>query len=488
MKGRLKNELISKDIYKFSQDPMSKYHLIIDKKFCNALYEGKININKHLNVQYLEINYVFKNGIFHKFEHKYYSTIAKIISKSPLFHTLKYELNQNKIQTKLDSKPNMDRYYGQTGHLLEWINNVRNNENSKNDSFHSVKKLIWNQAQFRTENGWRSSEINPFRQNKFDLFCKYLPNLISFICEKPRRYSNRTQVNYDNKDCIWMIFKQTYYHQKLQHLEIDLTNCEYSGKHVNISNHPLYHIYKFKRLESLKLILPLFGESYKYYVPMTVNSGYIKEEILWHLTDLSIQFKSSFTTSFRNTHTNGSDGFIPMDRNEVIDEICKSLLSQCPNIKNYVFLANNNGDDTEFNHLLTCYDKLESLETDTENIFCDNVRMITLKKLTIRLNAKDEFLEKYEYVDFKGFRNLERLYCIYNIQDPYYREYCLNKYPFLITRIKEFINFIENQNDNQHLKHIGIYHELSDDINTIIKRKRTKYKMSDVLSYNWVPN
>ena len=91
------------------------------------------------------------------------------------------------------------------------------------------------------------------------MFHKLFPNLKSFDCPQPRLYYNGN--NLDDSDCLWNIFKRPYYYDKLEHVEIDMLMRYYgkynwnfdpnSTKHINITNHPLTHFGKFKKLKSL---------------------------------------------------------------------------------------------------------------------------------------------------------------------------------------------------------------------------------------------
>ena len=484
MKERLNHELISKDLYKFSQNSEAKYHLVIDRKFCNALYYDKIRINKHFNVQYLEIKYVFKDSQYQKFENKYYSTIAKIMSKSPLLHTLKYELTHNKLQGKLDVKQ-PDRYCGKSGHLLAWMDNIRHNKNATMDIFESITKLIWNQTQWMIEGSWHPP--SEWRK-KYNLFFEYLPNLASFICIKPRSYVDRT--DYDDTDCIWMIFKKPNYYQNLECIQIDMASSlsehRWNSGHINLNNHPLSHFYKFKKLKSLKLKLPLFQNCHQYYWSYLQNDmfsaiGYDAQCI--NLINVSIEFEltSDDYVSLRDVAVADCE----WNRNQIINGLCRYILVRCPNIKKYTLITNNIANDKhKLNHLIPFYDKLESLETDTPNIFHDDLRMISLKRLKLRINANSKKELKTEYKSLKGFRNLELFHCVYVIQKPFYRKNRLNKYPFLITKIKRFIEFVWKQNENKHLKHVGIYHEISEDIKTRMKRVDTAHKKSKFFNLN----
>jgi len=49
MRNRINSELISKDLYKFCQIPMAKYHLIIDHNFAKGIYYDTIDVKKYFN-------------------------------------------------------------------------------------------------------------------------------------------------------------------------------------------------------------------------------------------------------------------------------------------------------------------------------------------------------------------------------------------------------------------------------------------------------
>eukprot|EP01084_Bolivina_argentea_P223161 377620_1 len=83
MRDRMKQELTSKDLYRFGQIPMAKHHLVIDHSLCKALYLNQIVSQKYFNAQFMEISYVFLDGSYETFEDKYYSFLSKVISKSP---------------------------------------------------------------------------------------------------------------------------------------------------------------------------------------------------------------------------------------------------------------------------------------------------------------------------------------------------------------------------------------------------------------------
>ena len=339
MKERLNHEFICKDFYKFSQDPNAKYHLCIDHKFCKGLYYDKIRISKHFNAQYLEIKYVFKDGKYQKFEDKYYSIIAKIISKSPSFHTLSYKLSQSRLQSRIDAKSVKSTINGNTstGHLLEWTNNVRINRNSRVNAFRSVTKLMWNPSQLRIRG---ESSRWP---DRFDKFHEFFPNLTSFICEKQKVYPN--QYNLDDTDCIWKIVKQPNYYKYLEHIKFDMIPTEEFHrydyiKHINIKNHPLTYFYKFEKLKSLKLRLPIFGNCQIYY------KGYLQNIIKQNLkqcldlTKIFIEFDCSGYSLFIPSGEPANDETECMDYHDVVDGLCKYILMQCPNITDYTLFVN----------------------------------------------------------------------------------------------------------------------------------------------------
>eukprot|EP01083_Nonionella_stella_P278725 947911_1 len=255
MRDRMKQELTSKDLYRFGQIPMAKHHLVIDHSLCKALYLNQIVSQKYFNAQFMEISYVFLDGSYETFEDKYYSFLSKVISKSPLLHTIKFNLKFGKFKPKLFTTSN-ERFYGHTGHLLEWMNSVIKHSTNPH-VFESVTRCIWGPSQFRVD-----SEANkPSKWRKeYDFFCKYLPNLTQFTLQNSRCYRTvnttspytfRRVMPYDDTDCAWSIFKEPFYHDKLEHIDCNMNinkrmapRSRWRGRNIRIPNHPLSHLHK----------------------------------------------------------------------------------------------------------------------------------------------------------------------------------------------------------------------------------------------------
>eukprot|EP01083_Nonionella_stella_P041017 111237_1 len=441
MRDRMKQELTSKDLYRFGQIPMAKHHLVIDHSLCKALYLNQIVSQKYFNAQFMEISYVFWDGSYETFEDKYYSFLSKVISKSPLLHTIKFNLKLDKFKTKLFNKSN-DRYSGYTGHLLEWMDSVI--KHSSNDRvFESITRCIWGPSQFRFD----SEMYKPSKWRvKYDLFCKYFPNLKQFTLQNSRKYRMiddsqwRRVLAYDDTDCVWSIFKAPFYHNTLEHIDCNMNRHKQMlfywsrGRHIRIPNHPLSHLHKFKNLKSLHLKLPILNirnshTCYKSFIPSCNDS--VSRSKCMRLTSISIEFAS----------------VIESDCNAV-EDVGRYILSLAPNVTHYKLIANHITISRD--HLIGFYDRLESLHTDSYAILSNGTRMLSLKQLTVHLSYGDEDL-KSKYKDLNAFPNLERFKCIYDNPTQH-------KWNTMNRNIDQFLEYVSQQTNNKKLKYISICH------------------------------
>lgn len=445
MRDRLQHEVISRDFYEFSRDASSRFHLVIDHEFCKALYYDKIRMNKHFNAGYLDIKYVFKDGKFEKFEDKYYSSIAKLISKSPSLYVLKYDLTHNKIHSKLSGR--YIRKDDDQGHLLQWMHNVMmRNEDSEN-TFAMITKLVWNPTQFGYFNGMRRC-YTKFRQ--------WLPNVTYFISNRPRFYAMISR--HDYTDCFWEIIKKPDYHHKLQHLEIDLCIPERfvhsrgdNIKHIHIDNHPLSYIHKFENLRSLKLTLPLFlncGLYYHRYLNYMDFKSLNNDNKCLHLTELCIVFNIIKNSQFTADAMDSISDTPCFD--DVIDGVCKYILSKCSNLMHYTLLINRKTEKMltnkyYYHHLMGFYGKLQSFVTNTAKVFHSGIRMISLKRLRIVVDANNSIENQYKELNVKGFINLRSFECEYMGYG-------------LIFNLEYFMDYVAKLKHNDLLTHVAVYH------------------------------
>ena len=455
MHDRLGHAFISKCLFKFSRGRSARYHLVIDHKFAKGLYSNSIDIRKFYNAQSFEIEYVFRDSNHEIFEKKYYSMIAQILSKSPLMHTLKWELQYRQFRCKLTSSSPAHPYYGHTGHLLEWMDKIKASKNSVESVFKSVTKLVYVPSQYKEDDYDRSRW-----RTKFDLFQSMLPNVISFIMPQTRLCSQDSHAQtYDDSDFEWKIFKSSTHNKRIQHIECDLmknTNNHpwWRQRRLSIQNHPLSHFNKFLHLRSLKLTLPLFKKCINYYSPFVDNNQ--SHSKCLNLQDLSLRFDIIKSFKFDAFNRRRLNDQIPKGCDFVIDKLCKFVLSLCSSVRNYTLLGPATLDlGADFDHLIGFYDQIDSLKTNIPSIIPIDARMTALKKFTLVLHNIScwDFasLEQRALLNFNGFPNLEVVNYFF-IGDT--NEKMRNN-----ESINECLEFLSEQTKIPKLKHIAIYHE-----------------------------
>eukprot|EP01083_Nonionella_stella_P254853 875385_1 len=437
MYDRLTYQRISKDLYAFCQIPMARYHLIIDHKFVKQLYSNSININKYFHCRYVEIQYVFKDKTHEHFEQKYYSLISIIIQKSPLLHTLKYQLQYRQFRSRLNHVTPCDWWYGYTGHILEWMHllQLNTNPNARHTLFHSIKKLIYIPS--ICKDGERK---NLKWRDQYDLFGTMLPNVVSISLPIARRYSNSC----NQSDFEWKIFKANRYNQRLTEIEcnLDMPYIKWQIRDfcikLHVHHHPLYCLDTFSALRTLKLTLPMYQMNNELYYKHLLSPG--TRTVCTQLQDVSLEFTKQHPS---------------ISALNVMDKICAYVLSHAPNITSYKLITNT-VDEYKYKHLIGFYDRIQTLETDTPSIIPCSARMLSLKQLVLRI-----YHSNYESVDISSIRkdlnglpHLESLQCVYIRRQ---NRYAYDKYRYLHDNIQQFMNYVSKQKVT--LKYIRLEHK-----------------------------
>ena len=149
------------------------------------------------------------------------------------------------------------------------------------------------------------------------------------------------------------------------------------------------------------------------------------------------------------------------------DALCAFVFAQAPNIIHYTLLTDGR-TRLPLTHLVGHCDRLESLHTDNVFIIPKNVRMLSLKKLTVCLN--DSSLTT-ELGSLDRFPSLLSLKCVHVVNV----RMCGRDLKFgVFGPNTKFIDFVAAQRKVPMLEHIAMQLQLTGMSSKYIKRKRTR--------------
>ena len=494
MHDRLRYKRICRDFYKFGEMPIAKNHLVIDHDLLCAIKCHRVRPEQFSHAQYLEVQYVFGHSnhtdeLYGDLDERQYRFIYRALSRSSRIHTIEYNLKYNHQSTHLQKHS----LWTKQGHLLEWMNEadpyffnpyIANRIQERQGFFKSVRKLIWTPS----DNRWGNSQFQAHHKLLFDL----LPNLSSIQIDRLKLYAAdfnhfgiSSRDSHDDDDVELSVLKYSFYRDRLEHFEMNLnvapkrTSRIDAVRHIDIPNHPLSHFFKFSKLRSLTLAIPIFAECYKYYSQLWSED--VMEELAnfkcMLLTDISIQFVDCAVTNIRapqNADMQIEPGIEPL----VISRICKYILSFCPNVIRYSLRTNAYSEEVyPGDHLMGYYDRLEYLETDTVSILPANARMLSLHSLTIRISEcvrieTDEVVkERLSELHLSSYPMLESFkFIITNKLGVKFQNLDKNVLSFL-----KFVSESQSKVSSANLEYIGMYH------NTLYKNGKIKPQRSNCI-------
>ena len=490
MHDRLRYKRICRDFYKFCEMPIAKYHFVIGHDLIRAIKYNQVRPEQFSHARYLEVHYVFDTTIrteelYQDLDERQYFFIHRALMKGSSVHTLQFQLKYNHYSTHLVKHSKWTKQ----GHLLEWMNEVDPflfesffKKSERRGLFKSVRKLIWTPSA-----NWRGGS---HVQANHKLFFDLLPNLTSIEIDRLKLYAAdfnhfgiSSRDSHDDDDVELSVLKYPFYRDQLEHFQMNLNVAlkRISGvddvRHIDIPNHPLSHIFKFSNLRSLTLTLPIFAECYHYYSQLwseEVMDGMRNQKCML-LTDLSLHFVQCPVTNIR-TPQNANMQIEPLIEELVISRICKYIFSFCPNVTHYSLRTNAYSERVYAgDHLMGYYDRLEYLQTDTVSILPENVRMLSLRSLTIRISEcvrieTDEVVkERLSELDLSSYPKLESFkFILPNKLKVKFQNLNKNVLSFL-----KFVSESQSKGSAVNLKYIGMYH------NTLYKNGKIKPQKSN---------
>ena len=153
---------------------------------------------------------------------------------------------------------------------------------------------------------------------------------------------------------------------------------------IDIDQHPLFHIHKFKNLQKLKLRM---RRSKLYYAPMMMLQDRIDSK-LENLTELSLYF----------------DYYVKQNT-----AVCEYILSFSPNVQHYTFLNGEYYQRISYKHLVGHTDKLKTMCVNSCDIFRLGHTFESLRSLHIDYDHDDVGKIIESMATFKYAQNLESL-------------------------------------------------------------------------------
>ena len=235
--------LVSIDLYKFCQHSIANRQLFVDRSFCEAIYENTVDYQKYFNLNRLDVQFAFVNSKsslcqYCDFENKYYSVLGEIISHSSSLQTINYDLKHYQARSTLDKKRIKETYSGKIDDFPDWMKKIKKRlPEEKQNVFDTMTAVHWRRTDFYK---WRNGEHHPRIRLATDVM--FFVNVKKLIL---RRVPPR-----DDKFCI--LFQNDQFQKNLEHLEMDTAPvCDSS----DLKKNPLWNIFKFNRLQTLKLTL-----------------------------------------------------------------------------------------------------------------------------------------------------------------------------------------------------------------------------------------
>ena len=374
--------LASKDCWKLNQIPIANNDLIINLNFVKHLVGSTQLFMNYPNAKHLALNFIYSVSRFRPgnleraTQRKYDLGLNRILSSSGIDSigwnlTYKYAHNVLKKST-CKNEANKYGWNACVHGIVPFMRRFKIN-------YKNIKKLT---AVPITTASVVASRISLFQANEFEEFIKYFPNLEAFILPE---FHNQHRICNTFDFCIkqsgiWSIFSKPYYWERLKRIDLNLKQLDTVHTILDIEQHPLFHIHKFKNLETLSLEMYCFEDYFEQILDRQIDATCPK------LYSISLTFAES-CLSVR-------------DLAQLVDNIWKYVLSFSPNMQDYTSLVPFLDDDDAYfyyNHLLGHTDNLKTMKVSSFHFFNLNINFMSLQSLHINFPA--DYFDLYPRID-----------------------------------------------------------------------------------------